>query len=124
MCIRDSVKIADIEKYYNYKAVTGRLDGKPGGLSCRTLKIHGTLLSLIFKKAIREELIRDNPCQYASCLLYTSTYANTIDYNVYRVLSDFRTDRHMFVGADNNAGLQMASMSVSYTHLIQDVRKC
>lgn len=59
------VKIADIEKYYNYKAVTGRLDGKPGGLSCRTLKIHGTILSLIFKKAIREELIRDNPCQYA-----------------------------------------------------------
>lgn len=59
------VKIADIEKYYNYKAVTGRLDGKPGGLSRRTLKIHGTILSLIFKQAIREELIRYNPCQYA-----------------------------------------------------------
>ena len=42
------------------------------------------------------------------------TYANTIDYNVYRVLSDFRTDRHMFVGADNNAGLQMASMLNMY----------
>ena len=60
-----NIKITDIEAYYEYKSVTGRLDGKQGGLSLRTLKIHSTILNLIFKKAIREELIRDNPCQYA-----------------------------------------------------------
>lgn len=59
------VKIADIEKYYNYKAVTGRLDGKSWRIIMQNSKIHGTILSLIFKKAIREELIRDNHAQYA-----------------------------------------------------------
>ncbi len=64
MFIQD-IKISDIEAYYNYKAKTGRLDGKPGGLSQRTIKLHSVVLSLVFKKAIRDEIITSNPCEYA-----------------------------------------------------------
>lgn len=59
------VKIRDIEEYYNYKAVDGRLDGKPGGLSTRTIKLHGVVLSLVFKKAIHDGILNNNPCEYA-----------------------------------------------------------
>ena len=31
--------IKDVESYYNYKFVSGRLDGKEGGLSLRTIKL-------------------------------------------------------------------------------------
>jgi len=64
MYIQD-VKISDIEAYYNYKSTTGRLDGKPGGLSQSTIKLHGVVLSLVFKKAIRDEILTSNPCEYA-----------------------------------------------------------
>ena len=64
MYIQD-VKISDIEAYYNYKSTTGRLDGKSGGLSQRTIKLHGVVLSLVFKKAIRDEILTSNPCEYA-----------------------------------------------------------
>ena len=59
------VKIKDIENYYYHKATSGRLDGKPGGLSKSTLKHHSVILSLVFKKAMHDELISNNPCQYA-----------------------------------------------------------
>lgn len=59
------ITIKDIEEYYGYKAVSGRLDGKEGGLSQTTLKRHRILLSLTFKKAIRDGLIKYNPCEYA-----------------------------------------------------------
>lgn len=59
------VSIRDIENYYNNKAKSGRLDGKPGGLSIRTLKLHGVVLSLVFKKAIHDGILTTNPCTYA-----------------------------------------------------------
>ncbi len=59
------VKIKDIESYYNYKATKGRLDGKKGGLSLRTIKLHSVVLNLVFKQGIYEGLIKDNPCEYA-----------------------------------------------------------
>lgn len=59
------IKIADIEKYYNYKAIGGRLDGKDGGLSYRSIKLHSVVLNLIFKQAMYDNLIVDNPCSYA-----------------------------------------------------------
>ncbi len=64
LALRD-VKIGDIEAYYNYKAVTGRLDGKPGGLSARTIKLHSVILNLVFKRAFYEGYIRSNPCEFA-----------------------------------------------------------
>ena len=62
-----NVTMNDIEAYYNYKSVTGRLDGKEGGLSLRTIKLHGVVLSQIFEYAIRSGLVKDNPCKYAKC---------------------------------------------------------
>ena len=59
------VKVKDIEGYYYDKAATGRLDGKPGGLSSRSIKLHSVVLSMVFKKAIREGLTTSNPCEYA-----------------------------------------------------------
>lgn len=59
------VLISDIEGYYSFKAVSGRLDGKRGGLSLRTIKLHGVVLSLVLKQAVYEKLIKDNPCTYA-----------------------------------------------------------
>lgn len=59
------ITIQDIENYYNVKSVSGRLDGKEGGLSIRTIKLHSAVLSLTFKKAVREGIIEKNPCDYA-----------------------------------------------------------
>ena len=59
------VKLSHIEGYYQYKSVSGRLDGKPGGLSYRSIKLHSVVLNLIFNEAIRHSLIKENPCQYA-----------------------------------------------------------
>lgn len=57
--------IKDVESYYNHKFVSGRLDGKPGGLSIRTIKLHSVAMSQIFEYAIYNGLIKENPCKYA-----------------------------------------------------------
>ena len=59
------VRMSHIEEYYNFKAIGGRLDGHERGLSLRTIKLHATVLSLVFKYAIREGIIRDNPVELA-----------------------------------------------------------
>ena len=59
------VRLSHIEEYYQYKSVSGRLDNKPGGLSYRSIKLHSVVLNLIFTEAVRNNLIKDNPCQYA-----------------------------------------------------------
>ena len=59
------VKIQGIEEYYSYKSTAGRLDKKPGGLSSRTIKLHSIVLSLVFKKAIHDGILKSNPCEYA-----------------------------------------------------------
>ena len=61
----EDITLSDIEKYFQYKAVSGRLDGKSGGLSYRTIKLHSVVLNLIFNEAIRNSLIKENPCKYA-----------------------------------------------------------
>lgn len=60
-----AVKLSDIENYYNYKSVSGRLDGKEGGLSYRSIKLHSIVLNLVFEYAMRNKLIKENPCKYA-----------------------------------------------------------
>ena len=47
------IKVSDIEKYYANKATTGRLDGKAGGLSHRTIELHKAALSRMFGDAMR-----------------------------------------------------------------------
>lgn len=59
------IKPSDIEGYYNYKATTGRLDGKKGGLSRESIKRHGAVLNLIFGWALHDGLINKNPCEFA-----------------------------------------------------------
>ncbi len=59
------VTFEHIEKYYSYKLHNGRLDGKKGGLSRDSIKRHGVVLSLIFKDAVKRELIKQNPCEFA-----------------------------------------------------------
>lgn len=59
------IRLSDIEKYYQYKSISGRLDGKPGGLSYRTIKLHSIVLNLVFEYAMRNKLIKENPCLYA-----------------------------------------------------------
>lgn len=59
------VRLSDIENYYSYKAETGRLDGKSGGLSYRSIKLHSVVLNLVFTEAMRNKRIQENPCVYA-----------------------------------------------------------
>ncbi len=59
------VNIDRIEQYYQDKSLSGRLDGKSGGLSKRSIRLHGTVLGLIFKEALRKNLITVNPVQFA-----------------------------------------------------------
>lgn len=57
------VRIEDLQKYVNEKAQNGRLDGK-GGLSSKSLKLHRNILNQTLKEAVREGLIKTNPCTY------------------------------------------------------------
>lgn len=59
------IKPSDIEGYYNCKAISGRMDGKSGGLSKGSLKRHGSIMRCIFDMALHDDLIKKNPCDYA-----------------------------------------------------------
>lgn len=59
------MKISDIEGYYNFKLSSGRLDGKKGGLSTNSVRLHSVALKLIFKYALLNGIIKENPCTYA-----------------------------------------------------------
>ena len=75
--------IKDVESYYNYKFVSGRLDGKEGGLSLRTIKLHSVAMSQIFEYAIYSGLIKENPCKYARFPKESNTTSHTASfYNV------------------------------------------
>ncbi len=61
-------KLSDINKtnlqeYFNFKYEFGRIDGK-GGLSPKTLKEHKVILQLVFKEALENNLIKQNPCEF------------------------------------------------------------
>ncbi len=59
------VTVDHIEEYYQLKSVSGRRDGRPGGLSKRTVKFHSSLFRMIFKEGIRKRLITADPCSVA-----------------------------------------------------------
>lgn len=60
LSLRD-VKPKHIQEYYQYKYSTGRLDGKPGGLSIPAIKKHGIILKEVLNDAVLEEHIIRNP---------------------------------------------------------------
>ncbi|MGN0181424.1 MAG: tyrosine-type recombinase/integrase [Candidatus Ornithomonoglobus sp.] len=76
------VNISDLEAFYNLKAVSGRLDGKDGGMSYRSIKMFATILSLVFKYAQREGLVRDNPAEKAQLPKLEKKVAKISFYNV------------------------------------------
>lgn len=63
--VLQEMRAADIEEYYDYKSKGGRLDGKPGGLSKKTIRSHSIPISLAFKQAMHDGIINRNPCEYA-----------------------------------------------------------
>lgn len=80
------VSAQHIQNYYDYKFANGRCDGK-GGLSARSVQLHGAVLNLIFKSAVRKELIISNPAARAKLPardksfkgnFYTIEQANTL----------------------------------------------
>ena len=53
----------DIQKFFSYKASAGgRADGKPGGLSAKTIYNINIVISSAFAKALRLGKIKFNPC--------------------------------------------------------------
>lgn len=76
------IRMSHIEEYYNTKAENGHLDGHDGGLSLRTIQLHATVLSLVFKYAIREGLVKNNPVELAQL---PSIQRNTSKDNFYTV---------------------------------------
>ena len=60
LSLRD-VRPQHIKDYYEAKYVSGRLDGKEGGLSIQSLKKHALVLREVLNDALIEELIPRNP---------------------------------------------------------------
>ena len=57
------VKPQHIKDYYNYKYTSGRLDGKPGGLSIPSIKKHSIVLKQALNEAAVSEHILRNPAE-------------------------------------------------------------
>jgi len=57
----DEVKPKHIKEYYDFKAKSGRMDGKDGGLSRDSLKKHGSVLRMAFDEAMILEDLERNP---------------------------------------------------------------
>ncbi|MBM7624744.1 tyrosine-type recombinase/integrase [Sporohalobacter salinus] len=63
-----AIKLEDLEpmhikKYQNHKLKSGRKDGKPGGLSKRTVQYHHRVLSKALKHAVKWRVIDNNPAE-------------------------------------------------------------
>lgn len=61
----EKVTPKDIQDYYCEKATSGRLDGKPGGLSRAAIIKHAIVLREVFDSAKLDGLIKTNPCANA-----------------------------------------------------------
>lgn len=55
------LKPSHIQDYYLYKYTSGRLDGKPGGLSIPSIKKHSIVLKDALNEAVLSEMITKNP---------------------------------------------------------------
>jgi len=59
----DKLKPMHIKKYITKKRINGRIDGKKGGLSERTILHHFRLLNKALKTAVKLQLIKYNPAK-------------------------------------------------------------
>ncbi len=138
------ITLKDIEEYFNYKSVAGRLDGKEGGLSLRTIKLHGVVLSQIFEYALYSGLIKDNPCKYAKypkakstttvssfysteqCLKLLKVTENTMLYNMIYITFLYGLRRSELLGLKWNAvDFTNDTLTIKHTVVLQNkvVRK-
>ena len=60
-----NLKRADIQRYIDIKSECGRLDGN-GGLSPKTMKTHKLIIQLALKSAVKNGLIKENPCDFVT----------------------------------------------------------
>ena len=59
----EDITLELLQEYIDEKSANGRKDGK-GGLSPRTMRLHKNILNQALTEAVKEGLIRSNPCQY------------------------------------------------------------
>lgn len=57
----EEIKPRHLMLFYDCKSKSGRLDGKEGGVSQRVLKYFSTIFCQVFKKAVLEQIINNNP---------------------------------------------------------------
>jgi AAA+ ATPase superfamily predicted ATPase len=68
------VKISNLEpmhiqSYLSKKLKDGRLDGKPGGLSNKSVKSHYTVLNQVLKYAVKLQVLENNPAKHVEKVL-------------------------------------------------------
>lgn len=59
----DEITPRMIEAFFNYEVISGRKDGKEGGLSQRAIKLHYVILNQVFKHAFYKGEVNSNPCE-------------------------------------------------------------
>lgn len=87
------LKPRHISDYYDYKFTSGRLDGKPGGLSVRTIKSHSLIIKEVLDDALVKEIITKNvaakvPLPKQKNKIKKETFLNTEEAN--QILSLFK----------------------------------
>ena len=58
----NQIKPKHFVDYYGFKSTCGRLDGKKGGLSTKSIKEHSVVIKNALNNAVIEELINKKPC--------------------------------------------------------------
>lgn len=58
------LKPMHVQTYQSKKLKSGRIDGKPGGLSNKSVRMHMHLLSQALKYAVGLQILKNNPCQH------------------------------------------------------------
>jgi integrase len=76
----NNVSYNHIQDYYNEKFANGRCDGK-GGLSARSVKLHGVILNMVLKDAVEKEVIISSPASRAKLPAQDKSFKGTF-YNI------------------------------------------
>lgn len=78
-----------IQQYQSHKLKSGRLDGKPGGLSNKSVRTHIHVLSRALKDAISLQLIKSNPCENIKTPRAKKTTVNYLEENEVNILLEY-----------------------------------
>lgn len=75
-----------IKRYQALKLKSGRLDGKPGGLSNKSVRMHIHTLSQALKYAVGLQLLKSNPCEHVKAPKVKKTNVNFLEENEVNIL--------------------------------------